>query len=263
MPPVPTVATSHQRFEIQAGKYSFPYHWLPHVADNRWTIHRTLHWGFEYLALLETLCGIVLRLQPTRVLDLGCGDGRLSFQVAKGGVETVVGIDPVGQAIAFARAFCADLPQTTFVCGDLRALQGGNFDVIVAMEVLEHVPSEETPALLREVRRRLHPGGRLVVSVPTTNLPLNPKHERHYTLDLLKAEVAPWFHLTGHCYVHQLTLHGRLVRRLVTNRFAVLAHPTALRVVGRYYRRYIQSASAATGAHLVAVMAPKEARPNT
>ena len=82
------------------------------------------------------------------------------------------------------------------------------------------MPSEEIPTLLRETRRRLDPGGRFVVSVPTTNLPLNPKHERHNTLDLLQAAMGPWFYLTDHRYVHQLTFRGRVVRSLVTNRFA-------------------------------------------
>lgn len=61
------------------------------------------------------------------------------------------------------------------------ALPAEAFDVVVAVEVLEHVA--EDAAFVREVHRVLKPGGRFLMTTPNGDFVpnTNPDHKRHYT----------------------------------------------------------------------------------
>jgi glycosyltransferase involved in cell wall biosynthesis len=84
--------------------------------------------------------------QPTRILDLGSSDEWVARRLRLGG-HAVTNVDR-GDQLAV----------------DLSALIGGDFDVIVATDVLERVKDPER--LLRDARRCLRPGGTIIVSVP-------------------------------------------------------------------------------------------------
>ena len=92
------------------------------------------------------------------VLDAGCGGGLVARELAAAGA-TVVGLDRSLGSLGVARRA---------VGGRFRPAQGqlerlpfadGTFDVIVAADVLEHVP--DLPAAVAELARVLAPGGRL------------------------------------------------------------------------------------------------------
>jgi SAM-dependent methyltransferase len=98
-----------------------------------------------------------------RVLDLGSGDGRIAGLLAEAGGE-VTGVDRSATALERARAAH---PQIRFLPlsddGSL-PLADASFDVVVAVNVLEHVA--DTQRLMSEARRVLAPGGRLAIAVP-------------------------------------------------------------------------------------------------
>jgi 2-polyprenyl-6-hydroxyphenyl methylase/3-demethylubiquinone-9 3-methyltransferase len=83
---------------------------------------------------LDSLAGL-------RILDIGCGGGILSEPLARLGA-TLVGADPSESNIAVARAHAAqsgltiDYRSTT---AEVLAEAGESFDVVLAMEVVEHV----------------------------------------------------------------------------------------------------------------------------
>jgi SAM-dependent methyltransferase len=102
------------------------------------------------------------------LLDVGCGDG-LFLEVARGRGWNGDGIEfsPEG-----ARRSAARLGRPVAV-GNLAAsnLLLGPYDVVTLWHVLEHL--EEPTAMLEAARRRLRPGGLLVVAVPNlSNLPM-------------------------------------------------------------------------------------------
>ncbi len=107
-----------------------------------------------------------------RILDVGAGDSRRRERVASRFPNvTYVAVDPDPESGA---------DHATVVAA------GGTFDVAVLFEVVEHVPAAAAIDLLADVREKLVPGGRIVVSVPCIHTP------GRYLRDC--THVTPWAH---------------------------------------------------------------------
>ncbi len=103
-------------------------------------------------------------LQQARVLDIGCGGGILSEAMARHGAQ-VTGLDLSGHALYQARAHLPENLSVNYIQQDARGFaeeHSGVFDLVVCMELLEHVP--DVPALLSDCARALRPGGHLVIA---------------------------------------------------------------------------------------------------
>lgn len=134
-----------------------------------------------------------VRLDGGRVLDLGCGSGRLFATLMEGGATRVVGIDGSAALLRRAEARVATQPdlaaaaadgRLTLLRGDVRALATLNirerFDLALAVGVLPHLDGpEDALRLLGGVRSLLARGGRLVIddigpaAMPDRDLPLS------------------------------------------------------------------------------------------
>lgn len=92
----------------------------------------------------------------SRVLDLACGTGDLTFEAARRGA-TVVGLDITPRMVELARRKSPGCAQ--FVVGDMHALPMSSdcCDVVTTGYGLRNVPN--LPAALREIHRVLRPGG--------------------------------------------------------------------------------------------------------
>jgi len=112
-----------------------------------------------------------------RVLDVGCGRGVLLSSLADHGFEIH------GFEISAAAAAGADPRAAVRIGNDLEeaAYPAAWFDEVIVWHVLEHVPDPR--GTLREIRRILKPGGRLIVAVP------------NYSSLQARWAGAAWFHL--------------------------------------------------------------------
>jgi SAM-dependent methyltransferase len=103
-----------------------------------------------------------------RVLEIGCGIGRMQAALAPR-VAEAVGIDISSKMIAAARRRCAGLPNVSFsvVSGrDLAALPAERFDLVLAVDSFPYI-HQAGPALVAahflEAARVLAPGGEFVI----------------------------------------------------------------------------------------------------
>ena len=100
--------------------------------------------------------------RSARVLDVGCADGAL-FRALGPALADGVGLDPSLQhEISHERyrlvpgSFPADAPD-----------EPGRFDALTMLAVMEHVPTEDQPAVAAGAFRLLRPGGRFILTVPS------------------------------------------------------------------------------------------------
>ncbi|WP_205669195.1 methyltransferase domain-containing protein [Amycolatopsis suaedae] len=125
-----------------------------HFAAHDWAERRHLDHGRANL--LRSL-----DLPPSaRVLHVGAGTGALTRYLGET-VAEVVAVEADAGAAEVLAARTAGLPGVTVRTG----LPDGQFDVAVAIGVLEPLAKDERAGLLRELRARLRPGGTLCVAV--------------------------------------------------------------------------------------------------
>jgi len=121
------------------------------------------------LRRLEVVDLDLLGVQPgTRVLDVGCGVGRLMLRMARRGCR-VTGVEFMRADLRRARRLLQEAwQQVELIEGDGGRLPfaDGSFDFVTCTETLEHVA--DYGLALRELARVLRPGGNLAVSVPDT-----------------------------------------------------------------------------------------------
>jgi ubiquinone/menaquinone biosynthesis C-methylase UbiE len=146
---------------------------------------------YDRFAVSSTVAGEQIHrlfdLSGKRVLDLACGTGRTTFAMAAH-AESVVGVDPTGPMLAFARAELArlGLPNVELIGGSVEEfppLAPRSFDVatmVHAAPFIDFHSADERPratqAFLARRSEVLHPGG--VFALVTTEPDWVRDHER-------------------------------------------------------------------------------------
>jgi 2-polyprenyl-6-hydroxyphenyl methylase/3-demethylubiquinone-9 3-methyltransferase len=103
-------------------------------------------------------------LTRLRVLDIGCGGGILSEPLARLGAD-VTGADPAEENIEAARAHAGELGVTVdyrAVTAEQLAAAGERFDVVLAMEVVEHVT--DVDLFVATCASLVKPGGLMIAA---------------------------------------------------------------------------------------------------
>ncbi|HEX2117001.1 MAG TPA: class I SAM-dependent methyltransferase, partial [Alphaproteobacteria bacterium] len=118
----------------------------------------------EYFALARREIGPLLPEKMDHVLEVGCGaGGTLSWLKASRSVSYAAGVELMPSAAERARAVCDEI-----VVGDVERVTlpfaPGSFDLILALDVLEHLV--DPWSAVRRLHGLLRPGGYLIASVP-------------------------------------------------------------------------------------------------
>ena len=134
-----------------------------------WTDSEQVSWYLGRIGKLEarrageTMLADMLPSAPRRVLDLGCGDGRLAALVldARPMVESVVAVDRSAAMLDHARKRFGDDPRVELRAWDLDDPIGplGTFDVVVSGFAIHHLTDDRKRALFAEIAAQLEPGG--------------------------------------------------------------------------------------------------------
>ena len=104
-------------------------------------------------------------LEGKRILDIGCGVGAFVRRLREF-TPHVFGFDIDRESVVTA---AEELPNLALAVGEYMPYPEASFDVIILHEVLEHV--DDDVATLKEARRVLAPGGRVVIFVPNRLYP--------------------------------------------------------------------------------------------
>ena len=160
------------RFEERAHEFDDLY------EDERWLV-RTLRPGLfrrRQLAV-ET----VKAYASPRVLDVGCGSGRIGeFVLEEGGAAHYVGVDFSEPMIDMSRARLSRFAERTELIVDdfLTAPLTGPFEVILAVGLFDYLP--EPHLFARRTFELTAPGGCVVGSFPTWSLVKGPIRKVRY-----------------------------------------------------------------------------------
>ncbi|BAU48034.1 glycosyltransferase [Sulfurifustis variabilis] len=216
--------------EIEFTKYKTKgaYHWqqisLHPTRSNAFVKARYKH----CLALLSEATG---GLDDKKVLDLGCGDGVLSWLLWCEGAKSY-GVDTSDLAIRLAK----DTHERRGSDAEFRTISAYNseypdgfFHAVVSSDVIEHV--REPLLLLEEIRRVLVPGGAAVISTPIrlTEQPLDPMHAAEWFPDEYKQLVRQVFPDACFSYSHPVFwmefFHRNKLNRALINVMSAFFNP--------------------------------------
>jgi 2-polyprenyl-3-methyl-5-hydroxy-6-metoxy-1,4-benzoquinol methylase len=138
-----------------------------YVAFKGWDDAAGAHAPEDFAALLR-LSG---KTGLYRLLDIGFGRGELLDWAKAQGIETH-GVEIIPELVerACQRGHAA-------VQGGLAQLPDGQFDVVVATDVLEHLSVEQLQAMLADVRRLLKPDGAFVARFPNGQSPFSGPYQ--------------------------------------------------------------------------------------
>lgn len=148
----------------------------PEQRGGKWDLDEFLAAGVKDLAFVRDLLDLHGVSLGQRVLDFGCGVGRLSKALSEH-VPSVVGVDIAGSMLKIARELNPDRERAEFRQIDGRQLPfaDDSFDSAISLTVLQHSPPQIQIAALAELVRVVRPGGLVVVqavSAPWTREPL-------------------------------------------------------------------------------------------
>jgi trans-aconitate 2-methyltransferase len=173
-------------------------------------------------AMAEEVLALLDMAGAQRVLDVGCGNGKITAEIAaRVPHATVLGVDPSHEMIEFASSHydAAAYPNLSFAIADARSLPyREEFDVVVSFNALHWVPQQEEA--LQSICAAMKPGGR-------AQLRMVCKGERHSLEHVLEKTCLserwseyfkefhkPYVHLTPEHYRELATRNGMEVVRV-------------------------------------------------
>ena len=151
--------------------------------------------GFDEAALTEFSLKYIRDLivphlpqnKDVKILELGCGYGRYVHALAMLGFSDVLGIDISEEQVEYANEVLG--LRNVHLEDAMKFLEESEdmYDVIMMMDVLEHLDLEYSLNIIQKIYRRLSVGGKLIVQVPNAIAPLSVNrygditHQRAYS----------------------------------------------------------------------------------
>ncbi len=160
--------------------------------------------------------------RSSRIVDLGCGHGGWLYFLKQSGYANVAGVDISAQQVQFAH----ELGIAEVQLGNLSEFidSEDSVDVVIMMDILEHLTIDESTELLQQISDKVTPGGRLVIHVPNGEGLFGQRirygdltHELCFTPKSMHQLLSPLGFSDIQCFEDRPIVHGlkSAIRRLV------------------------------------------------
>ena len=221
--------------KIQENLYEFPYHHIPKYLNGNYSAIRAYRGSHQYVASMNFLISKINEMEFSKLLDVGCGDGKFLYEISRNITsKTYTGIDYSEQAILYATAMS---PNIKFIYGDITKSDLEKFDIITLIETLEHIPPNLIPDFIKTLYDHLEKDGKIIITVPSINVDVSPKHYQHFNLKLLEEILSPFFKIDEYYFTQKITKSTRIIKSLIVNRFFALTHQPTLNKLFKYYEK--------------------------
>ena len=224
--------------ENQENLYKFPYHYVVQY-ENQFSLALVDEWGLNYASAIEFILQKVGEKNNNQsIIDIGCGDGRLTRELIKKFPKaTVMGIDYSTRSIHLAKLLNDDFAIKFEAINILHRKLRKEFDSAVLMEVFEHIEPKSADIFLENIRDLLTYKGVLHLTVPHKNVPVAPHHFRHFTVKGLLPELENCFDIIEVIPFERKTYLRKWIMRSFINKFFILNHPGLKNSLYSFYKR--------------------------
>lgn len=135
-----------------------------HTYPNLFEVEESHWWHVGRRRIIASFVKLIceeVQDRRARILDVGCGTGANLLMLSEFGDAEGVDVSPD------AIKFCHERGLANVKLGEAESLPyaDGNFDLVTALDVVEHI--DDDVGGLREMRRVLRKGGRVLLFVPT------------------------------------------------------------------------------------------------
>ncbi|HFR4147118.1 class I SAM-dependent methyltransferase [Bacillus cereus] len=129
----------------------------------------------------------ITEIQNKQIIDIGCGGGIYTKELALMGANNVVGLDFSKEILQAAKENCNNFSNISFIHGDAHNIPYPNetFDIVISRAVIHHL--QDIPTFLREASRILNKNGVLILqdrTIEDCTIPGSPEHIRGYFFSL-------------------------------------------------------------------------------
>jgi len=131
------------------------------------------YWGESEEVILKVALDAVKGYKSPRMLDCGCGQGRL-FPVFAPHVKSIYALEPDVERYSAAAQSAEALSgyDITVVNNDSSSLTADQqFDVVLSSHVLQHIPDEIADSMIADIASHTAPGGCIIVTTTHTERP--------------------------------------------------------------------------------------------
>lgn len=239
--------TKEQMQEVQ---YVFPYHHLTHEENGGFFLFKHLFWGLTHYTYIQYVIDKILETDFQSLADIGCGEGRIICELERRtNNKKLLGVDISERAIKFARAFSKS---SDFKVQDITRIPLAEpVDCIVSCEVIEHIEPSRVTEYIQGVYGSLKQGGTLIITTPTTNVPVNAKHYQHFTAEMFDELLAEKFSDITYSYLNRVNVFSKILERILANRLFLSNSKTINKFVLQIYRKHLLVSTENRGSRIV------------
>ena len=230
----------NEQQKIQEDEYDYPYHYIGKYSTG--FSHFVIdEWAINYVSTIEYLIDLTKGLSPKVVLDLGCGDGRLTMELQRALKRSkIIGVDYSDKAINLAK----DLnPNCYFLKKNiLRESLTIKSDLVILMEVIEHIPINDLKKFIEKIYSLLKPGGCLILTVPHKNKTLEKKHFQHFDSKSIFKYFNKRFLVNKIVFIERISFLSKLISLILNNQYILIRYRFLLNTIYRLWKKYVFTA---------------------